>query len=283
LFDIEERPVPQGGVEGEHLSPTQTFPVAPPPLTRQGPVGEYDAWGILYFDERSCRARLASLRSEGVFTPPSIQGTVLLPGYAGGINWGGIAFDPERNLAVTFSSDVAMEVALIPRSELRSVYESGDYDGQQFSRQEGTPFGMRRGMIASQLDLPCIEPPFGALYAVDMTAGEIAWRAAFGSIQDVAPAIAPNLELGMPGIGGPVVTAGGLVFIGAVMDDYLRAFDIETGEVLWQGRLPAGGQATPMTFLETKSGKQLVVIAAGGHPHMGTTLGDYVVAFALPE
>ncbi len=104
-----------------------------------------------------------------------------------------------------------------------------------------------------------------------------------GTIQDVAPALMPNIEIGMPGFGGPIITAGGLIFIGSVMDNYLRAFDIENGAILWEGRLPAGGQATPMTFLDDKTGKQIVVIAAGGHPNMGTTLGDYVVAFALPD
>lgn len=283
IFDIEERAVPQGGVAGEHLSPTQPFPVAPPPLSRQDAISGDSAWGILYFDKLSCRDRLSGLRSEGLFTPPSVQGSAFLPGYAGGINWGGIAFDPQRQLAVTFSLDLAMEVALIPRDKFGEVFESGDYENQQFSRQEGTPYGMRRGAILSPLDLPCIEPPFGTLYAVDMSDGSISWERSFGTIQDVAPAIAPNIEVGMPGTGGPIVTRGGLILIGAAMDDYLRAFDTETGEMLWQGRLPAGGQATPMTFLDGRTGKQIIVIAAGGHPNMGTTLGDYVVAFALPD
>lgn len=282
IFEIEERAVPQGAVEGEHLSPTQPFPVAPPPLTRRAPITGDDAWGILYFDKRGCRKRLAGLRSEGIFTPPSLGGTVLLPSYAGGINWGGIAFDPARQVAVTFSLDLPMEVALIPRADYKATHDSGEYDNQQFTAQEGTPYGMRRGAILSALDMPCIQPPFGTLFAIDMTTGDISWRASFGTIQDVAPAIVPNLDVGMPGFGGPIVTAGGLVFIGAVMDDYLRAFDVETGAKLWQARLPAGGQATPMTYLDTGSGRQIVVIAAGGHPNMGTTMGDYVVAFALP-
>jgi len=282
VFEIEERLVPQGGVTGEHLSPTQPFPVAPPPVSRHDAVTPEDAWGMLWFDKRSCSRKIAALRSEGIYTPPSLQGTIGLPGYVGGINWGGIAFDPERQVAVVFSADLPTEVALIPRDRLMEVYESGQYDGQEFARQSGTPYGMRRHALMSPLDVPCTAPPFGSLSALDMRGGELLWRSSFGTIQDIAPAIVPNIGMGMPGMGGPIVTAGGLVFIGATMDNYLRAFDVDTGEKLWEGRLPAGGQATPMTYLDTKTGKQVVVIAAGGHPRMGTTLGDYLVAFALP-
>lgn len=282
VFDIRELPVPQGGVVGEHLSPTQPFPVAPPPVSRQDPVTEEDAWGMVYFDRLSCRKKISGLRSEGVYTPPGLQGVIGLPGYAGGINWGGIAFDPIRQLAVVFSLDVPTEVALIPRDRLAEVYESGEFEDQEFARQAGTPYAMRRQMLQSPLGVPCTAPPFGSLVALDMRRGTQAWRASFGTNQDVSPAVVPNLELGMAGLGGPIVTAGGLTFIAAVMDDYLRAFDSGTGEKLWEHRLPAGGQATPMTFLDDKTGKQIVVIAAGGHPRMGTTLGDYLVAFSLP-
>ncbi len=283
LFDIEERPVPQGGVAGEHLSPTQPFPVAPPPLVRHAPITENDAWGLLYFDKRGCRKRIAALRSDGIFTPPSIEGTLMLPGYAGGINWGGIAFDPASQYAVTFTMDLAMEVALIPRDELMTVYESGDYDGYEFARQRGTPYGMRRATFVSSLGIPCVRPPWGKLSAVDMQTGKIAWQRAVGTLEDVAPAPVPNLELGMPGVGGPIVTASGLVFMAAVVDDYLRAFDLRNGEQLWEARLPAGGQATPMSYFLDATGKQYIVIAAGGHPNAGTRLGDYLIAFALPD
>jgi len=282
VFAIEERPVPQGGVAGEHLSPTQPFPVAPPPLSRHEPLTGEDAWGLLYFDKQSCRNRITGLRSDGIYTPPSLEGSLGLPGYVGGINWGGLAFDPAAQLAVVFSMDLPVEVALIPRDSLGPVYESGEYEDQEFARQTGTPYGMRRQVLMSPLGVPCTAPPFGSLIAVDMRRGEIAWRTSFGTNQDSSPAIVPNIEIGMAGMGGPVVTAGGLVFIAATMDNYLRAFDSSNGEKLWEGRLPAGGQATPMTFLDAKTGKQIVVIAAGGHPRLGTTLGDYVVAFALP-
>ena len=149
LFDIEERPVPQGAVDGEQLSPTQPFPVAPPPLVNHDPVSEDEAFGMLWFDTRSCRNRIRELRSEGIFTPPDPRGTLMRPGYAGGINWGGIAFHPEQQVAVAFAMDLAMEVALIPRDDLREVYESGDYEDYEFARQSGTPFGMRRSALLS--------------------------------------------------------------------------------------------------------------------------------------
>jgi quinoprotein glucose dehydrogenase len=282
LFEIEERPVPQGGVAGEHLSPTQPFPVAPPPVSRIDAVTAEDAWGLLGFDRSSCRKKIAGLRSEGIYTPPGLAGSIGLPGFAGGINWGGLAFDPARQLAVAFTLDLPTEVALIPRDKLEEVYGSGQYEDQEFARQSGTPYAMRRQLLTSPLGVPCTAPPFGRLVALDMRRGQLAWRRSFGSNQDITPAIVPNLELGMAGLGGPIVTAGGLVFIAAAMDNYLRAFDIDSGEKLWEGRLPAGGQATPMTYLDDSTGKQFVVIAAGGHPRLGTTLGDYVVAFALP-
>jgi quinoprotein glucose dehydrogenase len=142
---------------------------------------------------------------------------------------------------------------------------------------------MRRRAILSPLDIPCNAPPWGSLSAVDMRAGSILWQVPVGTIEDLAPAIVPNLRLGVPGLGGPIVTAGNLIFIAAVMDDYLRAFDIRSGDMLWQGRLPAGGQATPMSYYLEDTGKQYVVIAAGGHPRLGTRVGDYIVAFALGD
>jgi len=283
IFEIEERKVPQGGVVGEHLSPTQPFPVAPPSVARHGAVTEDDAWGMLLFDKRACRKKIAGLTSEGIFTPPSLEGILQLPGYGGGINWGGLAFEPDEQTVVVFSMDLPMEVALIPRDELRRTHDSGEFEGYEFARQAGTPYGMRRAFLSSPLDVPCITPPWGVLTAVDMRKGMIKWQTSVGSIQDVAPAIVPNLEVGMPGLGGPIVTAGSVIFMAAVMDNYLRAFDLRDGETLWEGRLPAGGQATPMTYFLEETGKQYVVIAAGGHARIGTTAGDYVIAYALPD
>lgn len=283
LFRIEERRVPQGGVFGEHLSPTQPFPVAPPAVSRTAAVDEAAAWGLMYFDKLGCRRQIRKLRSEGIFTPPSVAGTIQVPGYLGGINWGGIAFDPARNLAVTMSNDMPSVAALIPRDEWQSVFDSGDYDAQYFLMQEGTPYVVRRGFLVSIFGVPCVEPPYGNLVAVDMVEGTIRWRTSFGTNQDITAAIVPNIEFGMPGLGGPIITGGDLIFIASALDNHLRAFDIDSGEMLLEARLPASGQATPMTYMDQESGRQFVVIASGSSLYGTTILGDYLVAYALPD
>lgn len=279
LFEIEERPVPQGGVMGEHLSKTQPFPVAPPPLVSHAPVTTDDAFGLVLVDKWHCESQFESLRSEGIYTPPSLQGTIMMPAYAGGFNWGGVAFDPHSQVVVVNTIEMPSVVQLIKRDGFLPQARSGEYPESEFARQTGTPYGMRRQLIMSFLGVPCSRPPWGRLAAVDMSQGKILWQVPLGTIEDIAPAFVPNLELGVPGIGGPIITAGGIVFIGAAADDYLRAFDVKTGKELWKGRLPAGGQATPMTYVV--DGKQYVVIAAGGHKGAGTTPGDYVIAFSL--
>jgi len=281
IFGMEERPVPQGGVLGEHLSKTQPFPPAPPPLMSHAPVSPDDAWGLLWFDEWACGRKFSTLRSEGIYTPPSLEGTLLYPSYVGGGNWGGIAFDPDRQIVIVNTMQIAAEVQLIERNEFLEMARSGDYPESEFAFQQGTPYGMRRQMLLSPLGVPCSAPPWGRLSAVDMRAGTILWQVPLGTIEDLVPAFVPALELGVPNIGGPIMTASGITFIAATSDNYLRAFDVETGKELWKGRLPAGGQATPMTYMV--DGRQYVVIAAGGHLPMGTTPGDYVVAFALAE
>ncbi|MBD3649243.1 MAG: pyrroloquinoline quinone-dependent dehydrogenase, partial [Pseudomonadales bacterium] len=282
IFEIEERPVPQGGVEGEHLSPTQPFPVKPPPLVRTGKVTADDAWGMVLFDKWACADEFGKYRSDGIFTPPSLEGTLQLPSYAGGINWGGVAFDPASQVAVANTNDAAFVIQLIPRDEFMPMVKSGDYPRSEFAHQEGTPYGMRRQPIFSPLGAPCSAPPWGNLAAVDMSKGEILWQRPLGTVKDLIPGGLITWEAGVPGMGGPIITAGGLIFIGAAMDNYLRAFDIENGNELWKGRLPAGGQATPMTYHLPTTGKQYVVITAGGHPSLGTEPGDYVIAYSLP-
>ncbi len=279
VFDIEERQVPQGGVPGEHLSRTQPFPVAPPPLMSHAPVTAGDAFGFLLLDEWACARQFKALRSQGIYTPPSLEGTIMMPAYTGGVNWGGIAFDSVRQIAVVNTLEIPAVVQLIERKNLMPVYQSGDFPDSEFARMAGTPYGMRREIIMSPLGVPCGKPPWGRLAAVDMVEGKILWQVPLGTIEDLAPALVPDLELGVPGIGGPMVTASGIVFIGAAADDYLRAFDLRNGKELWRGRLPAGGQATPMTYVVDD--RQYVVIAAGGHRGAGTTPGDYLIAYSL--
>ncbi len=276
LFPVEERPVPASDVPGEEASPTQPFPVLPAPLVPQRLRPE-DAWGLTPWDRGRCRDQISRLRSEGIFTPPSLQGTVIFPGNAGGTNWGSVAFDPSSRLLYVNTSRVAHVVTLIPRDQLDAARKATP--NGEISSMLGTPFGMRREALLSPFMIPCNPPPWGALTAIDTETGEVRWESVLGTTRDLAPVPVP-IAWGTPNMGGPIVTAGGVVFIGAAMDDYLRAFDAKTGAELWKGRLPAGGQATPMTY--RAGGKQYVVIAAGGHGRMTTTLGDAVVAFVLP-
>jgi len=277
LFDVEERPVPQDGAVGEVLSPTQPIPVAPPPLAPQS-LGANEAWGLTPWDRAACRRQIESARAEGLYTPPSAQGTLLVPFTGGGANWGGAAFDPASQTLYVNTSRAAHRITLIP-AEGYEAASAADPDAE-ISPQRGTPWAMRRDLLLSPLGLPCNPPPWGMLTAVDLGSGTIRWESVLGTVRDLAP-IPLTMKWGTPNFGGPIVTAGGVVFIGATMDDYLRAFDAKTGAELWKGRLPAGGQATPMTYVW--NGRQYVVIAAGGHSTAGTRPGDSVVAFALPD
>ncbi|MGH9397233.1 MAG: pyrroloquinoline quinone-dependent dehydrogenase [Terriglobia bacterium] len=281
VFPVVERPVPQSRVPGEQTSPTQPFPVAPPPLVPQT-ISAADAWGINPQDRAACHARMEKLDSGPIFTPPSLRGIVAFPGNLGGINWGAGAFDPANQFYVTFVDSLAMEIHLVPPDEF-SRLEDESRSGQfraEIAPQWGAPYALTRDVILSPGHLPCNPPPWGSLVAVNLSTGKIAWSVPLGTTQDFHPGIAPK-RLGLPGLGGPIVTASGLVFVaGSIGDDYLRAFDVNTGKLLWKGRLPAGGQATPMTY--SVNGKQYVVIAAGGHGKLGTKQGDSLVAFALP-
>ncbi|MBI1353308.1 MAG: PQQ-binding-like beta-propeller repeat protein [Acidobacteria bacterium] len=278
LWPVEERPVPVSDVPGEQSSPTQPFPVKPPPLSQHALAPE-DVFGLTPWDAEACRETLQGLRYEGIFTPPGLGGTLIFPGNAGGTNWGSTAFDPARKLLFVNTSNVPHVVQLIPRDQMDAVRKQ--HPDREISAQTGTPYGMMRYALLSPLGVPCNPTPWGQIHAIDLETGAIRWQTNLGTTRDLAP-MSIAMPWGTPNMGGPIATAGGLVFIGAAMDDYLRAFDAETGAELWKGRLPAGGQATPMTYRARENGKQYVVIAAGGHGKMGTKLGDALVAFALP-
>ena len=280
LVPVEERPVPQTDVPGEWTSPTQPFPSWPPPLVPHG-LTPADAWGLTPWDRAACAKQVASMRSEGIFTPPSLRGSVILPGTAGGSNWGSVAFDPERKLLFLNTSNIANTVRLVPREQSDAVMR----DRSQYSsrmEQVGTPYVASFGVLMSPLGIPCTPPPWGELHAIDLSARELRWSSVLGTTRDLAPLPIP-IPWGTPNMGGPLATAGGLVFIGAALDDYLRAYDSLSGNEIWKGRLPAGGQATPLSYRVRDGGRQFVVIAAGGHNQMRSKRGDSVVAFALPK
>ena len=278
VFPVEERPVPQGGADGETLSPTQPFPVAPLPLSRSR-IAPRDAFGVALFDKNACAKRIAAARAEGLYTPPSTQGTIMFPFTGGGANWGGGAYDPQLNRFYVNTSNALHLITLIPRAKAPEDVDEDEYgEDVEFARMRGAPYAMTREVMLSPLGLPCNPPPWGELHAIDMDDGAIAWSKTLGTTEDLAP-LGLTLHTGTPNVGGPLVTGGGLVFIGAAMDRYLRAFDAKSGRELWAGRLPAGGPPTPMSY--AWQGRQYVVIAAGGHADMDTARGDYVVAFAV--
>jgi quinoprotein glucose dehydrogenase len=281
LFPIIEKPVPPSHVPGEHAWPTQPFSTLPA-LTPQGPVRPADAWGLTFWDRGKCRDLIAALRSEGIFTPPDTRGTLLSPGYIGGVNWGGVVFDEQRERIIAAVNHLPMVVTLGAPQTLARQERERDWPHSEFARQAGTPYAMRREPLLSPWGLPCTAPPWGTLVSVDLRHNRIVWQVPLGSTAGVTPWFVPARDFGMPNMGGPIATAGNLVFVGAAMDSYLRAFDIETGAELWRYRLPAGGQATPMTYRAGRSQRQYVVISAGGHGALGTPRGDYVMAFALP-
>lgn len=277
LIPVEERKVPQGAAPGEKLSPTQPFPIAPPPLTPSHAKAD-DAFGLTFWDRGRCRDAIAGARNDGLFTPPSLQGTLMYPSNAGGANWGGLSFDPVHDIAYVNTNNLMHLVKLIPAADLHAAMRADPH--AEFGRNKGAPFAISRKVLLSPFGMPCNAPPWGQLHAVDMHDGRILWSVPLGSTEDLAPFSQYLLgTIGAPNLGGPVATAGGLVFIAAAMDDYLRAFDAKTGAELWKGRLPAGGQATPMSYMW--KGKQYVVIAAGGHAKLNTRRGDQVIAFAL--
>ena len=281
LFPIKEKPVPPSSVAGEQAWPTQPFSSLPS-LVSQRPLDPEEAWGVTFWDRGKCRDLIAAHRNEGIFTPPDLHGTIQSPGYIGGVDWGGVVFDEGRQRVIAAVNHLPMLVTLVPQAELESQMKSGNFPNSEFAKQTGTPYGMRREPLLSPWGLPCTPPPWGTLVSVDLRRNRIVWQVPLGSTSGAGPWFAPPRDFGMPNMGGPIGTAGDLVFVGAAMDSYFRAFDIETGRELWKYRLPAGGQATPMTYRAGRNQRQFVVIAAGGHGSLHTPRGDYVIAFALP-
>jgi len=279
LIPIVEQPVPQdGAVPEEVLSPTQPFPVGMPRLVAQGITPE-DAWGFTPIDRWLCRKRIRKLKYGPMYTPPSVQGTVLQPAASGGPNWGGGAYDPDSHIMVVPSNRVPMIITMVPQDDVELDADQAIETGVSMTfPNAGAPYATRLEPLLSPLGAPCSAPPWAALSAVDLSTGQLVWEVPLGSIHKMAH-LPFDVNFGTPGAGGPLVTAGGLVFIGYTLDDRLRAFDLRTGETLWHAELPAAGMAPPMTYED--GGTQYVVLTAGGHSMYGSTMGDSVVAYKL--
>jgi quinoprotein glucose dehydrogenase len=276
LLPVEERRVPQSTVAGEVTSPTQPFPVTVPPLTPQSLEPE-QAWGMSAADRNACESALRSLSGRSVFSPPSLQGTLTIPSNFGGMNWSGFAWDAAHQRLIVPVSELPGFAQLVTAADV-AAGRLGRFRGE-LGPQSGAPYAIVRDVLKSPSGLPCAPPPWGELVAVDLAAGKIAWRRPLGSMSELFPGMAPNS--GSLILGGPIVTASGLIFIGGTFDRRFRALSSATGSELWSAELPAGAHAVPITY--AVDGKQYVLIAAGGHAKITEAgLGDSLIAFALP-
>jgi quinoprotein glucose dehydrogenase len=276
LFDVEERRVPASDVEGEKAWPTQPVPLAPKPWVRQSLKPE-DAWGINESDRKWCSDKIASLRNEGIFTPPSLGGSLIVPGNIGGMHWGGEAWDKDHGLLIVPTNNLAAMIRLVPKDRFNEERKTKE-KGVEMTAQSGAPFGIARNMLLGPGGLPCTAPPWGTLAAIEASTGTVKWQVPFGGFPGEPEDLAKTT--GSANLGGPIVTAGGLVFIGASFEPYLKAFDVETGAALWRGALPVSARATPMTY--EVDGRQFVAISAGGHGGKSGT-DNKLVVFALPR
>lgn len=277
LIKVREVAAPGGTIPEDHSAPTQplsdlTF--MPPKLTGK------DMWGITLFDQLACRIAFHQLKYEGRYTPPSLQGSLIYPGNFGTFNWGSVAVDPKRQVMFGMPTYLAFTSRLIPRDE---VPPQGSKKASEMgiNQNKGAPYAVSMGPFLSPIGVPCQSPPWGYVAGADLRTGDIAYKHKNGTVYDMTPLPLP-IKLGVPGIGGPIITGGGVAFLAAAVDDYFRAYDLTTGKQLWEARLPAGGQSTPMTYT-TDDGIQYVVIVAGGHGSIGTRPGDYVMAYKLPD
>ncbi|RZA28933.1 MAG: membrane-bound PQQ-dependent dehydrogenase, glucose/quinate/shikimate family, partial [Proteobacteria bacterium] len=281
ILPVTETPAPQGAVPDDHTAPTQPvsqLSYSPPPLTGA------DMWGATLLDQLACRIALRGLRYDGRYTPPSLQGSLIYPGNFGVFNWGGIAVDPRRQVAFTTPTYLAFVSRLVPRSDAETLLVQSDDKPRgslpALNENFGAPYAIHLAPFTSVLGLPCQQPPWGYVVGADLTTGKIVWRHKNGTTRDASPVPLP-LPMGVPNLGGPIMTAGGVAFLSGTIDYYVRAYDVTDGRQLWEARLPAGGQATPMTYLG-KDGRQYVLVAAGGHGSLGTRTGDSIITYALP-
>ncbi|MBB3649864.1 quinoprotein glucose dehydrogenase [Rhizobium sp. BK619] len=277
VIPVKEIAAPGGAVSGDHTAPTQ--PISDLTFSPE-PLKEKDMWGVSLFDQLACRIDFHRYRYEGRYTPPSLVGTIVYPGNFGTFNWGSVAVDPERQIMFGMPTYLAFTSRLVPAADIppRGQDEKGSEQG--LNRNDGAPYGVFMGPFLGLLKIPCQAPPWGYVAGVDLRTGKIAYMHKNGTVHDMTPLPLP-FKVGVPGIGGPMLTKGGVAFLGAAVDNYLRAYDVTNGQELWQARLPAGGQATPMTYT-TDDNKQYVVMVAGGHGSVGTKPGDYVIAYTLP-
>jgi quinoprotein glucose dehydrogenase len=279
-FPIEERRVPTSDVPEERTAPTQPFPTRPASLVPQR-ITEADIWGVTPAEREGCLARFKTLRYDGMFTPPSLKGSLQVPGNIGGLQWGGMAWDATHRLVIAPVNQLGSIVKVIPRAQFTAARR--DAGRAQVTEQDGTPYAMSREFFMSPEGRPCLAPPWGELVAVRVDTGEIAWRSVLGDLRELVglSASAVPAPSGSPALGGPAISAGGVLFIGATIDPHLRAFDTADGREVWKTRLPTSARATPLIYT-LPNGREMVAIAAGGHDTPLSKPGTTLHVFALP-
>jgi quinoprotein glucose dehydrogenase len=281
VLPVTEAPAPQGAVEPDYTAPTQ--PVSALSFDPK-PLEGRDMWGATLLDQMACRIAFHRYHYDGRYTPPTLEGTLVYPGNFGVFNWGGIAVDPVRQIAFTTPAYLAFVSRLVPRSNTEElVVNEQQPEGALPALNEnfGAPYAVELSPFTSFVGIPCQAPPWGYVAGADLTTGEIVWMHKNGTVRDLSPLPLP-FKMGVPDLGGPVMTAGGVAFISGTLDYYVRGYDVATGEQLWENRLPAGGQSTPMSY-QGRDGRQYLVVSAGGHGSLGTKRGDSVIAYALPQ
>ena len=276
VVPVTERRVPGNAAPGDHTSPTQPYSALT--LMPKQRVREADMWGATMLDQVLCRIDFQKLRYDGPFTPPSVQGSLVFPGNFGVMDWGGMAIDPVRKIAFANPSYMAFVDKLTAK---RPADMQKAETNRGLNPNYGAPFAVFLNPFLSKIGLPCQAPPWGYVAGLDLVSGKVAWMHKNGTIRDQTPVPLP-FKMGVPSLGGPIMTAGGVAFMSSTLDNYVRAYDVTNGRQLWEARLPAGGQATPMSY-QGADGRQYVVVVAGGHGTLGTTPGDDVIAYALPK
>lgn len=278
IVPIDEIAVPQGAVAGDWTAKTQPrsrLNLLPTPLT------EKDMWGATPFDQLSCRIAFKSLRYEGQYTPPSLQGSLIYPGNVGVMNWGGVAVDPVHQQIFASPNYMAFVSKLVPQSNINSQ-DSHASEGKGLQPNKGAPYAVELHPFLSMVGFPCQAPSWGDVAGIDLLENKVIWQHPNGTSYDNTPIIKLPFSVGVPAMGGPMLTAGGVAFLSGTLDRFIRGYDVSTGKELWKSRLPAGGQATPMTF-KGRDGRQYIVLVVGGHGSFGTKMGDYIIAYALDE
>ncbi|MGC4007839.1 MAG: glucose/quinate/shikimate family membrane-bound PQQ-dependent dehydrogenase [Pseudomonas sp.] len=286
LTEVKDVPVKPGNIPDEPYSPTQPKSVGMPQIGAQT-LSESDMWGATPYDQLLCRIDFRKMRYDGLYTAPGTDLSLSFPGSLGGMNWGSLSTDPVHGFIFVNDMRLGLWIQMIPSANKGAAAGGGEAlnTGMGAVPLKGTPYAVNKNRFLSVAGIPCQAPPFGTLTAIDLKTRQVAWQVPVGTVEDTGPlGIRMHLPIpiGLPTLGGTLSTQGGLVFIAGTQDFYLRAYDSSNGQEIWKARLPVGSQGGPMTYVSPKTGKQFIVITAGG-ARQSTDRGDYVMAYALPD